>query len=254
MDLCYRQRLMGLSELSRGGFTTAEAGRLTVPRSRQQLDLFLISFLILFLELACIRWFGGMVIFLTFFTNVVLLATFLGMSVGCLAASNRRNLVDTVLPLLLLAVVLACGVLFTYVRFGRVLIDVGGQGSPQQIYFGTEYRAHDVSTFVVPLEVVAGIFFLIISLVFVGLGQVMGRVFNEVPNRVAAYTANITGNLAGIAAFALVSYLWTPPEIWFAIALALSLYFVKRWTPLQVYAQITVLLLVGMSGYAGRAE
>jgi hypothetical protein len=45
-------------------------------------DLFLISFLILFFELACIRWFGSMVVYLTFFTNIVLLATFLGMFVG----------------------------------------------------------------------------------------------------------------------------------------------------------------------------
>ncbi len=53
-------------------------------------DLFLISFVILFLELACIRWFGAHVLFLTFFTNCVLLACFLGMSLGCLAARSRH--------------------------------------------------------------------------------------------------------------------------------------------------------------------
>ena len=37
-------------------------------------DLFLVSFLILFFELAAIRWFAGTVVFLTFFTNVVLLS------------------------------------------------------------------------------------------------------------------------------------------------------------------------------------
>src|SRR5262245_22899107 len=46
-------------------------------------ELFLVSVLILFLELACIRWFPAHVLFLTFFTNVVLLAAFLGMSLGC---------------------------------------------------------------------------------------------------------------------------------------------------------------------------
>src|SRR5687768_9160259 len=46
------------------------------PRPRRPyLDLFLISFLILFFELAAIRWFGSTVVFLTFFTNIVLLAT-----------------------------------------------------------------------------------------------------------------------------------------------------------------------------------
>ena len=51
---------------------------------------FTISLLVLFLELACIRWFPAHVLFLTFFTNTVLLACFLGMSVGCLAANRPR--------------------------------------------------------------------------------------------------------------------------------------------------------------------
>src|ERR1700704_6937576 len=50
------------------------------------LNLFLTGFLVLFLELACIRWFAANVIFLQFFTNVILLACFLGMSCGCMAA------------------------------------------------------------------------------------------------------------------------------------------------------------------------
>ena len=47
--------------------------------------------LILFLELSCIRWFPAHVLFLTFFTNTMLLACFLGMSVGCLAAGRRQD-------------------------------------------------------------------------------------------------------------------------------------------------------------------
>ena len=221
---------------------------------RARLDLFLISFLILFFELASIRWFGSMVVFLTFFTNVVLLATFLGMSVGCLAASKPQSLIERAIPLLLLAVALAGTVLFVYTRFGAVMIDVGGQGSPQQIYFGTEYRARDVSRFVVPIEVVAAVFFVVIALVFVSLGQVMGRAFNRLSDRLAAYTLNIGGSLAGIVAFAVLSYLQTPPEMWFAVGLALCLYFVPRWTPLQVYGQIAVLLLVAVSAHAGRSQ
>src|SRR5215467_5970472 len=65
------------------------------------LDMFLISFLILFFELACIRWFGSMVVFLTFFTNIVLMACFLGMSVGCLSASAKTSWIRTVVPLAL---------------------------------------------------------------------------------------------------------------------------------------------------------
>jgi Na+-transporting methylmalonyl-CoA/oxaloacetate decarboxylase gamma subunit len=213
-------------------------------------DLFLISFVILFFELACIRWFGSMVVFLTFFTNVVLLATFLGMSVGCLTASGRRDWTVLVVPLFLDAAAAAYLVLGAYERLGRVMIDVGGQGSPQQIYFGTEYRATDPSVFVVPIELVAIVFFVLITLIFIGMGQVMGRAFNQAPDRLKAYTANIGGSLAGIAAFSAASYLRTTPLAWFAIVFIVWLYFLKQWTPRQIYGIVATLCLVGMTGYS----
>src|SRR5215469_3775845 len=129
-------------------------------------DLFLISFLILFLELVCIRWFGSTVIFLTFFTNIVLMACFLGVSVGCLAASRRGSWITLLVPLTLLAAGSACGFLWVYNAFSQVMIDVGSQQSPQLIYFGTDARVKDPSKWVVPIEVLAGCFFVVIALLF----------------------------------------------------------------------------------------
>src|SRR5437899_1903919 len=119
-------------------------------RSRIALELFVVSFVILFFELACIRWFGSTVVFLTFFTNLVLMACFLGMTVGCLAATRRVDLINTVIPFTLLAVGLSYGVLWGYNHFGQVMIDVGGQESPQQVFFGTETRVKDPAHFVIP--------------------------------------------------------------------------------------------------------
>ena len=45
----------------------APAPAITDGPTRPLGRLFLISFVILFLELACIRWFGSTVVFLTFF-------------------------------------------------------------------------------------------------------------------------------------------------------------------------------------------
>src|SRR5436309_11116843 len=91
---------------------------------RGHVDLFLISFLILFLELACIRWFGSTVIFLTFFTNIVLMACFLGVSVGCLAATRRWSWITMLVPLTLVAAASACGFLWAYNAFDQMMIDV----------------------------------------------------------------------------------------------------------------------------------
>jgi hypothetical protein len=220
---------------------------------RPFLDLLLISFLILFFELACIRFFGSTVVFLTFFTNIVLMASFLGMSVGCLAASRRQNFIDWVLPITFLAVSLALGTFVAYQRMSNVMIDVGNQSSPQLIYFGTEYRPKDPSIFVIPIEVVAGLFFVLITLAFVGLGQVMGRAFDAIPSRIAAYTTNILGSLLGIVAFFLASWFRTSPHVWFLVAVAISLYFVTRWSALQIVSQIGLMFIVAMVSF-GVAE
>jgi SAM-dependent methyltransferase len=197
-------------------------------------ELFSISFLILFFELACIRWFGATVIFLTFFTNIVLMASFLGVSVGCLAAGRKWSLMTAFIPLAMAVVAAALGVLWAYHHFNNMMIDVGSQQSPQLIYFGTDARRKDPSRFVVPIEVLAGSFYVLIALLFVGPGQELGRRLGAVRNRVVAYTFDILGSLTGIATFGLLSYFWVPAYCWFAIVLAISLVFVKsrRWVSL----------------------
>src|SRR3954453_3299717 len=91
------------------------------PNQRPYLDLLLISFLILFFELACIRFFGSMVVFLTFFTNIVLMACFLGMSIGCMTATRRSNFINMVLPLLFITVTLALVTFVEYNHHGRLM-------------------------------------------------------------------------------------------------------------------------------------
>src|SRR5436305_7320632 len=91
---------------------------------RTRIELFLISFVILFFELACIRWFGSTVAFLTFFTNIVLMACVLGMSVGCLAASRRWGFAPLVVPLTLLSVAMAAEALRSY-QGHEMVVDVG---------------------------------------------------------------------------------------------------------------------------------
>src|ERR671933_236323 len=54
--------------------------------------LFISSFLVLFLEVALIRWVPAYVRLLAYFSNFILLASFLGIGIGCLLAPRRRNL------------------------------------------------------------------------------------------------------------------------------------------------------------------
>ncbi|MGD0651589.1 MAG: hypothetical protein ABSA97_10705 [Verrucomicrobiia bacterium] len=179
--------------------------------------LFLVGFLVLFLELAYIRWFAAHVIFLQFFTNVVLIACFLGMSCGCLADGSRRDWLAAFPTLGLLTFLAALGSLAIYTHQREVVVTVGSFTSPQEIFFGTESRNLDIAKFVVPIEFIAATFFVLIALLFVGLGQVLGRAFDAYPNRVLGYTLNISGSLVGIVAFSAVSFAQVPPVIWFLV-------------------------------------
>src|SRR5437868_10959582 len=103
-----------------------------ISLGRARWDLFLISVVILFLELACIRWFPAHVLFLTFFTNTVLLACFVGMSIGCLAAGMKRNYVTWTPILLGIGLAAAHGIELVQARLAGV-IAVGNQASPQLV-------------------------------------------------------------------------------------------------------------------------
>jgi hypothetical protein len=123
----------------------------TFSERQHGFNLFLVGFLVLFFELACIRWFSAYVIFLQFFTNVILIACFLGMSCGCLAARRRWNWLAW-FPIIALATVAAASAMFAVYHFWSGLaVDVGHQASPQEVFFGTEYRNPDVAKFVVPI-------------------------------------------------------------------------------------------------------
>src|SRR3982750_3327180 len=87
-----------------GGYGGGDSRRRSEPRwehagisgpSRHNavaMALFVSSFLVLFLETALIRWMPAYVRLLAYFSNFILLASFLGIGIGCLLASRRRNL------------------------------------------------------------------------------------------------------------------------------------------------------------------
>lgn len=233
------------------------------PSSRSRAELFLISFLLLFLELACIRWFPAHVLFLTFFTNTILLASFLGMSLGCLAARRPQNFLAQT-PFLLV-VTLVAGLCVERLREALFLtLNLGNQVAPQVVFFGNDYQAHSSISFI-PMEVIEGFFFFMLALVLAGPGQELGRAFDRLPNRVEAYTLNILGSLAGIILFAACSWLGLSPFWWFlAIALGVGYFllvtssarrsFSGRWGTLVALALVPVLASLTSGSHSGNSK
>lgn len=165
-----------------------------------ELRLFLISFLILFFELICIRWIPAHVRYLSYFTNFILLACFLGIGIGCLS-SNRKTELLLFFPLALLILVAA-------VYYFRFEID---PSSVTEIFFqgGTEYLARKAEYyFVLP------VCFIFVTVLLLFLSQQLGLLLKRF-SPIKAYTLNIGGSLLGIAFFALTSYLCIEPVYWF---------------------------------------
>ncbi|HNC75635.1 MAG TPA: hypothetical protein PK362_12210, partial [Elusimicrobiota bacterium] len=59
------------------------------PRQREERELWVASATILFQELLFIRWIGTEVRVLAYFPNLLLLAAFLGLGLGCLAVNGK---------------------------------------------------------------------------------------------------------------------------------------------------------------------
>jgi len=199
--------------------------------------LFVSSFLVLFLETALIRWLPAYVRLLAYFSNFILLASFLGIGVGCLLAKRRRNLFVW-FPLIQFAVILAVD---------RLRLEVA-LPSTSTIYFSSGTTAPVVpveSTLLLPL------LFTSVAVLFVTVAHRMGRELSGRPP-LRAYVINLLGSLAGVAAFAMVSWLELPPSVWFSVAAAAALPFVVQDRRLVAVANLV--LLAGSLAIVHRME
>ena len=186
---------------------TSDVAVLERPLGREA-RVFLASFLVLFLEVALIRWMPAYIRLLAYFSNFILLASFLGIGVGCLLAPSRRRLF--VWFPLLQAVVIGAAYFF------RLEVAVQSTGS---IYFSSGTAAPVVvveSTMLLPLV------FVIVAALFATLAQRMGSEMAALPP-LRGYTINLVGSLAGVALFAVISWLQLSPTWWFGVGFAAAL-------------------------------
>src|SRR2546422_11692657 len=70
--------------------------------ARTGVRLFLTSFTLLFTELVLIRWIPSLVTYVGFFSNFLLMASFLGIGLGILAGRGGMRLAASPFPFLLL--------------------------------------------------------------------------------------------------------------------------------------------------------
>lgn len=180
------------------------------------LKLFLISFLILFIELATIRWLNATVPIFAYFNNLILTTCFLGLGLGCITSEKRCNLfpfVPGVIVLMAVAILL----------LGHYSISINFE---EDVMFASEKDNEAGILYVTSSAIVC----LVLNvLIFIGLGQEMGRRLRAIGNPLKAYGVDILGSLFGVLGYVFVAWLETSPIVWFTIGLVLLLPFYVSW-------------------------
>ncbi|MGZ8614945.1 MAG: spermidine synthase [Actinomycetota bacterium] len=159
----------------------------------------------LFVELGLIRYTGAYVVYLSFFTNFVLLASFLGVGVGFLRARSSADLARWAPYLLLaLALFIAC----FPVSAGRIdgqRVLQGSLGLPP-----------------LPIWVSLPVIFALSFAVMASIAQGVARLFAGF-EPLEAYRLDIAGSVLGIVGFSAISFLQAPPVVWGVTVVALGL-------------------------------
>jgi len=232
--------------MSTGNRGAAES---SAPRSltRVALELVGLSFVVLFQELALIRWLPSQVRVLAYFPNLILISAFLGLGLGCLRAGKRPLL--WLWPVAIVALVGSAfamsGVVFTHETVSEVLwlfyYDLEDSGAP--IFEGV--RLPIVWSFVAS------------ALTFVALGQLVAERLREFRRRSSSlwgYAWDILGSLLGVICFSIGSFLGLFPIVWFTVIAGVLAPFFWRRRWLTAGFVVGVVALLGLVSAAEKAE
>jgi SAM-dependent methyltransferase len=210
---------------------TQEPTRLIGDRPR----LVMLSFLMLFVELAVIRWSGANVVYLAYFSNLVLLGSFLGIGLGFLWAGRGGRPLFPFAP-----VVLALFVAF--IRLSPIDISVSGS---QLIFFNEPTISGP------PREVILPVIFVSVAALLMFITDGVARTFKTF-EPLEAYKLDLIGSALGIVGVSVLSFLGMPPVAWGLVAGALLI--AVSLPTVRVVTVLAVLAIVVMLGIESSAD
>jgi SAM-dependent methyltransferase len=212
------------------------------PSHRLDPAIVLAAGLSLFLELVLIRWQGSVWELFALYKNLSLLACFAGLGLGY--ALSRASVVPLVTTVPLLAW-----------QVGWLLFLRHGLDEPQRVCLSRIpvqeesamglLEAQSLGEFVSVYGFLS-LVFLLTALALLPVGQLCGRLMDR-QGTLRAYGSNLLGSLLGVLLTFVVSWLWTPPEVWFVLALGGLLCFqagdLQALKPAAAAALLVLLLL-----------
>ncbi len=167
--------------------------------------LLLTSATLLFVELLLIRWIPSQVRYVGFFSNFLLMASFLGIGLGILLGRRGARWSLVAFPLLLL-------LLMGLVVANTLNVEIVSQ---QELFFGLADHSADTRYEVLFLVVA------LVTTVMAALAMPLGPLLRSMPP-LRAYAIDIGGSMVGIVGFTVLSAAGTDPLVWFAVAAVLT--------------------------------
>ncbi len=203
------------------------------------------SFLILFFELALIRYVPSSVRLVGYYTNFILICTFLGMGVGLLLEKRGKHY-----PFLFPFAFLSLLLLVDY--FSNVIVQ---RASDPNEYLWMIVLESSPRVKTCGIYAVLAMHFLATSLCFVPLAMGLGRSFRKFPP-LTAYTLDIAGSLAGIAAFFVLSHFSVHPKWWFLAGTGLFMILAHEKASKSLIALVGICgcMFILFKGYGDRNE
>ncbi len=168
--------------------------------------IFLISFLILFFELTLIRYVSASIVSISFYSNIILLASFFGVGAGCLL-NIKKNLFN-LFPALLFIFLLV---------LNSSLLEINTTKS-EMIMFQPEVVSNKIPAWLIIIFI-----FSFVATLFLILGQQLKLAFQNFKKSIDAYVFDLLGSIAGIITFSALSYYELGFLYWISITCALWL-------------------------------
>jgi hypothetical protein len=180
---------------------------------------------VLFVELALIRWAGSNVVYLSYFSNFILLGSFLGIGIGFMHARHGARLFPWA-PV-------ALAFFVAYVHHFHVKINRSGN---ELIYFGSFHATG------LPIWLTLPVVFLCTAFVMALIAAEAARIFARF-KPLDAYRIDIAGSILGVCSFTLLSFLGWPPLAWGVVVAVLFALLLPR-RPIAVPAVVALLVVL----------
>jgi spermidine synthase len=228
----------------RGNWVLAAGGRSSL------LQLFIVSFASLYIEVMLIRWIGTEFRLFAYIQNLTLVACFLGFGLGCLRSSEKPHYLFNLEALAFIVMIIEVP-WPNWKSFLDIVVGELSASSDLSMWSFENAANAPIPAFLAGAALVSGVLLLVVA-TMMPLGSWVARFLESAPRIVPAYSVNLLGSLVGVWFFAGLSFLHLAPIIWFLIAIALLLLTHPQPKKIGAAGWIVIAVCLGFIALGGR--